>query len=97
MSKTFKKLIPIVPLAEFLYKARKVKSFNISNGRRYQVQRIENDELFFLRLDAKTEEEYSINLKDNYRTYQELEDFATIKFKPSDPITNSPAEDFYQN
>jgi hypothetical protein len=72
-------------------KARKVKSFTSSNGRRYEVERIENDELFFLRLDAKSEEEWSMNLKEVYRAYKELEDFFTINFKPFVPITHSPA------
>ncbi|MCZ8354012.1 MAG: hypothetical protein O9340_04710 [Cyclobacteriaceae bacterium] len=91
MNKTFQKVKPIIPLSEFLDKARKVKSFTSSNGRRYEVQRIENDEMFFLRLDAKSEEEWSMNLKDVYRAYKELEDFATINFKPFVPITHSPA------
>ncbi len=91
MAKTFHKTIPIVPLLDFLDKARKVKSFTSSNGRRYEVQRIENDEMFFLRLDAKSEEEWSMNLKEVYRAYLELEDFATENFKPFVPITHSPA------
>jgi len=81
MAKTFKKVIPIVPLSEFLDNARKVKSFTSSNGRRYEVQRIENDEMFFLRLDAKSEEEWSMNLKEVYKAYRELEDFSTVNFK----------------
>lgn len=91
MVKTFQKVKPIVPLSEFLDRARKVKSFTSSNGRRYEVQRIQNDEMFFLRLDAKSAEEWSMNLKGVYRAYQELEDFATVNFKPFVPITHSPA------
>jgi hypothetical protein len=91
MAKTFQKIKPIIPLSEFLDKARNVKSFTSSNGRRYDVQRIENEEMFFLRLDAKSEEEWSMNLKEVYRAYKELEDFATINFKPYVPITHSPA------
>lgn len=91
MVKTYQKLKPLVPLSEFLAKAGKVKSFRSSNGKRYEVQRIENDELFFLRLDAKSEEEWSMNLKEVYRAYKELEDFATVNFKPFVPITHSPA------
>lgn len=63
MAKTFQKVKSIIPLSEFLDKARKVKSFTSSNCRRYEVQRIENDEMFFLRLNAKSEEEWSVNLK----------------------------------
>ncbi|MCG9911059.1 MAG: hypothetical protein MH137_07130 [Flavobacteriales bacterium] len=91
MNKTFQKVIPIITLSEFLEKARKVKSFTSSNGRRYEVQRIENDELFFLRLDAKSDEEWSMNLKEVYRAYEELDDFATVNFKPFVPIAHSPA------
>jgi len=91
MAKTFQKVKPIVPLSEFLENARKVKLFPSSSGRQYKVLRIENEEMFFLRLDAKSEEEWSMNLKEVYRAYQELEDFATVNFKPFVPITHSPA------
>jgi len=53
--------------------------------------RIENDEMFFLRLDAKGNKEWPMNLKNVYQAYKELEDFATINFKPYVPITHSPA------
>lgn len=91
MAKRFQKLNPIITLSEFLEKARKVKSFTSSNGRQYEVQRIVNDEMFFLRLDAKSGEEWSMNFKEVYRAYKELEDFATVNFKPFVPITHSPA------
>lgn len=91
MAKTFQKVKPLISLSAFLDKARNVKSFTSSNGRRYEVQRIENDEMYFLRLDAKSEEEWSMDLKKVYRAYKELEDFATINFKPFVPITHSPA------
>jgi|GEM_PF-1174413 len=91
MAKPFQKVISVIPLSEFLDKASKVKSFISSNGRRFEVQRIENSEMFFLRLDAKSEEEWSMNLKNVYRAYKVYEDFATINFKPFVPITHSPA------
>lgn len=91
MNKKFQRTDPITSLSEFLDKARNVKSFTSSNGRRYEVQRIENDKLFFLRLDAKSDEEWSMNLKEVYRAYQELDDFATVNFKPFVPIAHSPA------
>jgi hypothetical protein len=91
MNKKFQKVKPIVTLSEFLNNARKVKSFTSSNGRRYEVQRIENEEMFFLRLDAKSEEEWSMNLKEVYRAYKELEDFATVNFKPYVNRRHSPA------
>lgn len=84
-------------MSEFLDKASKVKSFTSSNGRRYEVQRMENEEIFFLRLDAKSENEWSMNLKEVYRAYKELEDFATVNFKPFVPITHSPARGLLLN
>lgn len=91
MAATFHKTIPTVSLSDFLEKASLVKSFKSSRGQRYKVLRIVNDEMFFLRLDAKSKEEWSLNLKEVYRAYKVLEDFATINFKPYVPITHSPA------
>lgn len=91
MRKKFQKKKPIISESDFLEKASKIKSFKSSNGRRYQVQRIENNDMFFLRLDAKSEKQWRMNLKEVYRAYKELEDFATINFKPFVPITHSPA------
>lgn len=91
MNKRFQRTEVIISLSDFLDKARKVKAFTSSNGRRYEVQRIENDELFFIRLDAKSEKEWRMNLNEVYRAYTELEDFATANFKPFVPITHSPA------
>lgn len=91
MIKPFQKVIPIIPLQEFLEKARKVKSFTSSNGRRYEVQRIENDKIFFLRLDAKLVNEWSFDLKDVYRAYKELDDFKTVNFRPYVNLRHSPA------
>lgn len=91
MAKSFRKVKPLITLSEFLDRARKVKSFTSSNGRRYKVQRIENDVMFFHRLDAKSEEEWSMNLKEVYRAYKELEDFATVNFKPYVNRRHSPA------
>jgi len=97
MNKKFQRTEPIISLSDFLDKARKVKSFTSSNGRRYEVQRIENDKMFFIRLDAKSEEEWSMNLKEVYRAYTELEDFTTVNFKPFVPITHSPARGLLLN
>lgn len=91
MAKSFKKVIPIIPLSDFLEKARLVKSFASSNDRRYEVQRIEGDVLYFFRLDAKSKEEWSMNLIEVYRAYKDLDDFKTENFKPFVPITHSPA------
>lgn len=91
MPKKFQKTTPHFTLSAFLAKAHKVNRFNSSTGREYKVTRIENDEMYFIRLDAKSEKEWSMNLKEVYRAYQELEDFATVNFKPFVPITHSPA------
>lgn len=45
----------------------------------------------FLRLDAKSDLEWSMNLEEVYRAYKELDDFAAINFKLYVPITYSPA------
>lgn len=91
MPRKFHKVEPVVSLNEFMAKARLVESFTSSNGRRYLVTRIDDDEMLFRRLDAKESKEWSMNLKNVFRAYQELEDFATINFKPFVPITHSPA------
>ena len=91
MAKKFHKTKSVITLSEFLDKSSNVKSFTSSNGKRYQVELIENDIMYFLRLDAKKEKVWSMNLKEVYRAYIELEDFATINFKPYVPITHSPA------
>lgn len=91
MAQAFQKVQPLIPLSEFLQRVSKVKSFTSSNGRRYEVQRIENDEMFFLRLDAKSDKEWSMNLKEVFRAYKELEDFATVNFKSYVNRRHSPA------
>lgn len=91
MPKTFHKTDPHVTLNEFLDKAKTVTKFTSSNGRRYLVTGIESDEMLFRRLDAKEDTEWRMNLKNVYRAYQVLEDFATLNFKPFVPITHSPA------
>lgn len=91
MSKEFQKTTTTVTLSIFLTQAREVKSFTSSTGKRYQVKKIENDEIYFIRLDAKSNEIWKMNLKEVYRAYLELDNFATKNFKPYVPITHSPA------
>jgi hypothetical protein len=91
MIKSIHKVKPVASLNEFLENARAVESFTSSNGRRYLVTGIEDDKMLFRRLDAKESKEWSMNLKNVFKAYQELEDFATINFKPFVPITHSPA------
>jgi len=91
MPKKYIKAIPIISFAQFIEQAEKVQLFTSSNGKRYSVQQIENNEMYFLRLDAKAGKIWNMNLKEVYRAYKELENFATVNFKPFVPITHSPA------
>jgi len=91
MDKVFYKTKPLITLDDFLDRAKGVTKFTSSNGRRYLVTGIDKDEMLFRRLDAKEDMEWSMNLKNVYRAYDELEDFATINFKPFVPIRHSPA------
>lgn len=91
MSKSFKKTQPHIDLNTFLEKAKKIKNFASSSGRRYQVLSIKNDEMTFIRLDAKATEKWKMNLSDVYRAYEEIIDFSTINFKPYVNRRHSPA------
>lgn len=91
MPKTYKKVKLIISFNEFKNKAVKVSSFTSSSGKRYKVKSIVGNEMYFLRLDAKSNQVWKMNLEEVYRAYRELDDFATINFKPYVPITHSPA------
>lgn len=84
MATTFHKTIPTVALSDFLKKASAVKSFSSFRGQSYKVIKIDNGEMFFLCLDTKSNEEWSMNLKEIYTTYIDLENF-----KNYDLITHS--------
>ncbi|MBL0310169.1 MAG: hypothetical protein IPP77_10965 [Bacteroidetes bacterium] len=91
MATTFHKTKLTVSFDNFFQRAKEIKEFTSSKGQRYKVLRIESSEMFFLRLDAKGNKEWKMNLKNVYQAYKELEDFATINFKHYVPITHSPA------
>jgi hypothetical protein len=91
MVATYQKTNPTVSISDFLERVNIVKGFTSSRGQRYKVLKIENGEMFFLRLDAKGNKEWQMNLKNVYLAYKELEDYSTINFKPYVPITHSPA------
>ena len=91
MPKKFHKTKPIVSLSDFLQKATLVKNFASSSGKKYQVTKIENCEMFFKRLDANAEYEWQMNMQKVHQAYIELDDFVTKNFKPYVPITHSPA------
>ncbi len=91
MPETFHKSKPILSLTDFLAKAKKVTTFSSSTGKRYKVTKIENDVMFFKRIDADGDLDWSFDLNCIYLAYSELEDFATVNFKPYVPIRHSPA------
>lgn len=91
MAQKFIKTKPLISIYEFRTLAGKVKSFTSSSGKGYRVQKVENDVMYFLRLDANSKVEWSMDLNDVYRAYKELEDFETKNFKPYVPLTHSPA------
>ena len=91
MPKTFKKVNPLISFKEFKKRAVIISSFTSSTGKRYKVKSIVGNEMYFLRLDVKSDLEWSMNLEEVYRAYKELDDFATNNFKPYVPITHSPA------
>lgn len=91
MPNTYKKVKPIISFSDFKEKAIKISSFTSSTGKRYKVKSIFGNEMYFLRLDTKSDLEWSMNLEEVYRAYKELDDFATNNFKPYVPITHSPA------
>jgi len=91
MPKTFHKTKPNISLSDFLARAKTIKKFNSTGGKRYLVTKVDGDIMHFNRLDANEEINWTMNLKNVYKAYRELEDFATINFKPFVPITHSPA------
>lgn len=90
MAKIFRKIEPSVTLNDFLAKAKTVKEFISSTGKRYLVTKIKNDIMYFQRLDAN-EGEWNMDLMKVHKAYLELNDFATRKFKSYVPRTHSPA------
>ncbi|PWS33369.1 hypothetical protein [Pedobacter paludis] len=78
-------------LEDFLTEAAQVKNFKSSTGRAYQVLDIVNHQMSFLRLDAKSDAPWVMDLKAVYRAYQELDDFETLNFKKYVPRRHSPA------
>jgi hypothetical protein len=90
MSKYIKAEV-ILTLEQFLDKASKVESFTSSRGRRYQVEEVLNDIMFFRRLDSDGEIIWDLDLRSVYVAYTTLDNFDTISFKPYVPIMHSPA------
>lgn len=82
---------PIISIIEFLEKASLVKAFTSSSGKGYKVTKIENNVMWFLRLDAKGDKPWDMDLNSVYKAYKELEDFDTLNFKPYVNRRHSPA------
>jgi hypothetical protein len=91
MAKSFSKILPVISQADFLSRAGQVKSFTSSNGKRYEVQNVVDNIMSFKRLDAKSLQVWTMDLKQLYKAYIELNDFVTENFRPYVPITHSPA------
>jgi len=85
----YQKQLPVIPYAEFLDKVRQVKKFTSSQGKRYEVDGLLNEVLFFHRMDAGGSD-WDLDLKDLYRAYRELESFETINFRPYVAQRHSP-------
>jgi hypothetical protein len=91
MDKSFSKVLPFVSKSDFLSRAGSVKFFTSSNGNRYEVDKVIDNVMIFRRLDAKSLEDWEMDLHQLYKAYSELNDFKTENFRPYVPITHSPA------
>jgi hypothetical protein len=91
MAKVFRKIEPIISLSDFLKRATQVKSFTSSTGKRYKVTKIENNVMWFLRLDAKADTPWDMDLKGVYQAYVELNNYDTENFRPYVNRRHSPA------
>jgi hypothetical protein len=79
----------MISYPDFLEQIMKVKQFNSSRGRRYEMDGLRNDIMFFRRIDAGGTD-WNIDLKQLYRAYTELETFETENFRPYVPQRHSP-------
>ena len=87
----YSKKLPIISEKDFLVKAKLVTQFISPNQKRYEVVRIQGDEMIFNRLDAKGNEPWKMKLKDVYIAYLKLTSFETENFRPYLKRTHSPA------
>jgi len=87
----YSKTLPIISQEDFLNKARIVRGFTSSNGKRYMVDSVEGDEMNLIRLDAEWDGIWTMDLREVYYAYCELEDFQTKSFKNYVPRCHSPA------
>lgn len=85
----YRKQLPVISYAEFISRAAEVQKFTSSKGRRYEVDGIMDDVLFFRRMDAGGSD-WDLDLRRLYAAYQELEDFSTENFRPYVARRHSP-------
>ncbi|MBI1184864.1 hypothetical protein GC194_11355 [bacterium] len=85
------KIKPIISKEEFLSRAKAVKNYLSSSGKRYHVARFEGNIMYFQRLDAKSTKTTPIDLEMIYLAYEKLEHFETENFRPFVERKHSPA------
>jgi hypothetical protein len=85
----YHKILPLISYPDFLSRANTVKKFTSSRGRRYEVDAVAEEVLFFRRMDAGGTD-WDIDLKKLYQAYMELEEFATENFRPYVAQRHSP-------
>ena len=85
----YQKQLPEIPYGEFIMRAGKVQKFTSSQGKRYEVDGLLDDVLFFRRMDAGGTD-WDIDLKKLYKAYLALEDFSTENFRPFVAQRHSP-------
>jgi hypothetical protein len=86
---SYRKQLPEITYTEFISRAGKVKKFTSSQGKRYEVDGLMNDVLFFRRMDAGGSD-WDMDLKKLYEGYLALEDFSTENFRPFVAQRHSP-------
>jgi hypothetical protein len=85
----YKKVFPIITLSTFLQRTASVTKFTSSTGRRYKVTKVFDNVIVFRRLDAKNLP-WDIDLRQLYKAYVELDDYATENFRKYIPRRHSP-------
>lgn len=90
--KPYHKKSPVISYSEFMQHMKRVKEFTSSHGRRYEVDGLKNNLLFFRSLDAGGTA-WDIDLEQLYHAYTDLETFETEHSRPYVPKRHSPGRD----
>ncbi len=85
----YRKQLPEVAYADFIGRVATVKKFTSSQGKRYEVDGMMDEVLFFRRMDAGGTD-WDIDLKKLYEAYRVLDDFSTENFRPFVAQRHSP-------